>query len=116
MNINVFIAIGIIKKNVSGMEIKINLSNEDIDKLLKKYCYNRGKVAVYYNRYGDDEELFKYGEEGVHLYFAEVAWIGDKPDCLCVKYPTMETIKDYLLEKVVNTCFMKSLMEALVPL
>ena len=95
------------------MEIKINLSNEDIDKLLKKYCYNRGRIAVYYNKYGDDAELFRYGAEGVHHYFVDVAWIGSKPDCMCAKYPTMETIKDYTLEKVVNSCFMRALMEAL---
>lgn len=98
------------------MEIKINLSNEDIDKLLDKYGYKHGKIAIYYNQYGDDDKLFRDGEDGVHLYFADVAWKGEKPECLCAKYPTNETVKDYLLERVVNKCFMESLMNVLVPL
>ena len=95
------------------MEINIKLSNEDIDKLLNKYGYRRSKIAIFYNKYGDDEDLYLFGEGGVRHYFVDVAWLGEKPDCLCEKYPTMETVKDYLLENVVNSCFMDSLMKVL---
>lgn len=102
----VFIVIG-------KMEIKINLTNDDINKLLKRYCYNRGKITVYYNNYGDDYDLYKYGKDSVHQYTVEVAWIGEKPDCLCDKFPTTDKIKDYLLENVVNACFHRALMRSL---
>lgn len=96
------------------MKIDIELSNADIDKLLTKYGYRQGKVAVYYNMYGDDEEIFKYGNDGVHHYFVDVAWNGDKPECLCAEHPTMETIKDFLLERVVNELFLKSLLNLVI--
>lgn len=98
------------------MKIDINLSKADVNKLLAKYGYRQGKIAVYYNMYGDDKDLFEYGGDGVHHYFADVAWNGneDKPQCLCAEYPTMETIKDYLLEKVVNDLFLKSLLNLVI--
>jgi len=44
-----------------------------------------------------------------------VAWDEneDKPQCLCEDIPTMEAIKEYTLENVVNKLFIDSLLKVI---
>ena len=97
------------------MKINIELEKKDIDNLLKKYGYRQGKVIVYYNLNGDDKDIFTKDDDGVHHYFVDVAWDEneDKPQCLCEDIPTMEAIKEYTLENVVNKLFIDSLLKVI---
>jgi hypothetical protein len=91
------------------MKVNINLSQETIDKLLKKYGYKRSVIKVGYTTYEyPDEELHNH-LDCVNYYNQEIAYsIDNKPKELDCSLVTPSMVEKYKIENVVNELFNKA--------
>ena len=91
------------------MEIKIELNQDTVDKLLKMKGYTVEKVLVYYQKFHYTRED-KYGKFWMHIAYP----INDRPKVLDDEIVKMEDVQDMKYDKVVNDLFNKALTEKIL--
>ena len=96
------------------MKVEINLTNEFIDNLLKRFGYKRDNIRVGYTIYAYSDDELRNHLECVSYYNQDIAYkIDDKPEFLNGGLVTTSMVEPYELDKVVNELFNMALAETI---
>ena len=94
------------------MRIKINISNETCEDLLKHYGYTSEKLLLYYNIYSEYE--VEPSDENLRAVESTIAYpLSERPEVLNSERPMVDDCREFMYDTVVERLFNKRLLEVM---